>query len=186
MHSSLESQVAPRGGLAFLFGKEGDEMKRFGSVVLLLLVLGFLAPAEAVLIDRGTGMIYDTDLNITWYDTAPVNGSWPDLTTWATNLSVTNTNGSSITGWRLPKTIDGPNVYSNDGITAAGYNNTSGELGHLFYKELGNKGYYDVNGNYQPGYGRLNTGPFKNLQYNYWTGTEYASDTSLAWNFNFF
>jgi hypothetical protein len=45
-------------------------MKRFLSVVLLLVVLGFLAPAEASLIDRGTGMIYDTD----WGETHLIRG----------------------------------------------------------------------------------------------------------------
>jgi hypothetical protein len=47
----------------------------------------------------------------------------------------------------------------------------------MYYNNLGNLGYYDVNGHeYQPGWGLQNAGPFKNLQADYgslyWSGTE--------------
>ncbi len=58
-------------------------------------------------------------------------------------------------------------------------------MGHLYYEELGNMGYYDINGNYpQPGWGLNNTGDFNNLvDWWYWSGTEYANFPSDAWNF---
>lgn len=40
-------------------------MKWIPTLFSLLLMLGLSAPAEAALIDRGTGMIYDTDLGET-------------------------------------------------------------------------------------------------------------------------
>ena len=69
--------------------------------------------ANAALVDRGTGMIYDTDLGITWlqdanyaqtsgYD-ADGRMTWNQATNWAAGLNI-----NGITGWRLPSTVDGP------------------------------------------------------------------------------
>ena len=54
---------------------------------------------------------------------------------------------------------------------------------------LGNLARYAIDGtNPQPGWGLNNTSPFINLEYpaTYWSGTEYALDTSKAWNFIFY
>jgi len=57
----------------------------------------------------------------------------------------------------------------------------------MSYNNLGNLGYYDVNGNGpQLGWGLQNTDPFLNLQgLAYWSGTEYAPNQSEAWIFAF-
>jgi hypothetical protein len=105
---------------------------------------------------------------------------------WADALSVTF--GSNVyDDWRLPTTVDGPYIYGYDGTTTAGYNITSSELGHLFYTELGNKGYCDTSGNCpQSGWGLTNTGDFQNLQpWYYWSGTEYSTEPDIAWGFHF-
>ncbi len=91
--------------------------------------------------------------------------------------------------WRLPLTVDGPDVLGYDGTTTSGYNITSSEMGHLYYTDLGNKGSYDTFGNPTGCYSNCltNTGPFTNLQpHNYWSGTEYAANPSFAWHFDFF
>ena len=105
---------------------------------------------------------------------------------WADALSVTF-GSNTYTDWRLPTTVDGPDVWGYDGTTTAGYNITSSEMGHLFYTELGNKVYCDTSGNCpQSGWGLTNTGDFQNLQADaYWSGTEYAPDTNFAWVFFF-
>ena len=166
-------------------------MKRLVLIIVIALILGFSTLGNANnLIDRGNGLIWDPDLGITWYNftyKGPSNtgATWDQTNAWANNLSVT-VNGANITGWRLPRTVDGPYVWGNDGSTTAGYNITTSEMGHLFYTELGNTGYYDVNGNYQPGHGLVKTGPFTNLQRaSYSSGTEYAADTDAAWTFYF-
>jgi hypothetical protein len=86
--------------------------------------------------------------------------------------------------------VDGPYVFGYNGTTAGGYNITSSEMGHLFYEELGNKGYYDTTGYPQAGWGLANKGPFINLRpgINYWSGTLYAADTIdlKAWGFGFY
>ena len=58
-------------------------------------------------------------------------------------------------------------------------------MGHLYYKELGNLGYYDTSGNIQSGYGLTETGDFESLiaSLYYWSGTEYVGNSSCAWYF---
>jgi len=131
-------------------------------------------------------LIYDSAQNITWLDyTLPYDSpgftSWGNAVSWANNLSVTF-NGANLTGWRLPVVNPGQWFHYDD--LSEGFNFTNWEMGFLFYTELGDKGYYDTNGNYQPNYGLVNTGPFKNLQpVTYWSGT--ATDAYHAWTMNF-
>ncbi len=59
-------------------------------------------------------------------------------------------------------------------------------MGHLFYEELGNLGYYDTSGVYvgDGNWGLNNTGDFQNLYAGvHWSGTEYSADTDRAWFF---
>lgn len=166
-------------------------MKRiFILAVIIAMVMGFSLQAHATLFNQGTDslgnrLIYDNDLNITWYDFTTSYKTWQNQVNWADALSVTF-GSNTYTDWRLPTTVDGLYVFGYDGTTTAGYNITSSEMGHLFYTELGNKGIYATDGtNPQPGWGLTNTGDFQNLQpVNYWSGTEYAANTDYAWEFN--
>jgi len=169
-------------------------MKRFLSVFLASAAIGLAAaPAEATLFDRGGGLIYDNDLNITWLQDANYSMTsgydadgwmtWNEAVTWADTLVY-----GGYSDWRLPTVVPQDYTLGADGTTGFGYNITIGsEMGHLFYTELGNKGYYAIDGTYpQPGWGLVNTAPFVNLQpYGYWSGTEYAPDTNGAWGFIF-
>ncbi len=148
-----------------------------------VLTLGGGSPGHANLVMTGTanymgaerGLIYDTDLDITWLDYSRAEDSWPLQVSWAADLSLT-VNGVTYDNWRLPTTVDGLFVSGYDGTTTVGFNITTSEMGHLYYSELGNKGYRDTQGNYpQPGWGLVNNGPFVNLvaDWFYWSGTEY-------------
>ncbi len=188
------------GGSGFFMSKkllweEVKNMKRiFILAVIMAMVLGFSLQAHATLFNQGTDslgyqLIYDSDLNITWYDYTKLWGTWQNQVDWADGLSVTF-GGNVYDDWRLPTTVDGPYVYGYDGTTTGGYNITSSEMGHLFYTELGNRGYYDTSGNYQWEWGLTNTGDFQNLHpdfywFYYWSGTEYAAFPDFAWNFGF-
>jgi hypothetical protein len=141
---------------------------------------------------------FDTDLNITWLadanyaKTSPyfayvADGamSWGLAKTWANQLNI-----NGIAGWRLPdvKPVDGISFQylgSTAGTTDEGYNITStqSELAHLYYVTLGNKGVATASGDFQPGFGLSNTGPFSNIQSAYWYGVEYAANTNFAWSF---
>lgn len=163
---------------------------------ILVLVLGFSLQAQADLnlLGQGTSthgtynLIYDTDLDITWYDYTNTFNTWDNQVAWADALSVTF-GSNTYTDWRLPRVID----IGNDGCnwsfngTDCGYNvdTSTGEMAHLWYDELGNLAYQDTSGGFQSGWGLTSTGDFQNLQsYDYWSGTEYAPDTNFAWNFN--
>lgn len=159
-------------------------MKRiFTLLSTLLVLLGLSISAHALLIDRGGGMIYDTDLNITWLQDAnyamtsgfDADGqmTWDEAMSWANNLVY-----GGFNDWRLPNTLQ-PDLTCSGQIAgdSFGYNCTGSEMGHLYYTELGNTA----------GGPLTNTGPFINMQGNYWSGTEHALlPTILAWSFNFF
>jgi hypothetical protein len=169
-------------------------MKRiFGLMMAVVMVLGLSMQAHATLILQGTDslgnrLIYDDDLDITWYDYTHTANAWQNQVNWAGALTV-DFGGTIYDDWRLPSTVDGSWSWGSNGTTTAGYNITTSEMGHLFYTELGNKGYYATDGTYpQPGWGLTNTGDFQNLQFDgYWSGTEYAANPSIgyAWFFNF-
>jgi hypothetical protein len=161
------------------------------------IVLSMVASmAQATLIDRGNGMIYDSEQDLTWLQDAnyaKTSGfdsdgkmSWNSATGWAAGLSI-----GGYTNWRLASVTDSGNDgcnYSNTG-TDCGYNvDTSGsELAHMWYETLGNKAYYDTSGiGPQSGWGLTSTSAdgvdILNLQSNlYWSGTEYAPSTIGAW-----
>jgi hypothetical protein len=140
--------------------------------VAMVMIAGFTTPSQAALEVRGTDsagnqLIYDSILDITWYDYTKsyVDGTWQNQKEWTTNLAV-NINGASITGWRLP-TITNLTV---------GYNvaNAGNEMNYLYYAELGNTSSLS------------NRGPFQNLgALAYWTGTADTSDNTKAYYFNF-
>lgn len=161
-------------------------MKRTILIILLSIITSL---SHAALVSRLGGLAYYDDVaNLTWLADANAAGTtmnWADANTWAAGLNV-----GGITGWRLPDTVD----VDNDGATYTnlyqgvdwGYNiTTHSELSNMYYNVLGNLAYFDTSGAVQSGWGLSNTGPFSNLQSsNYWSATEYAPDTNLAWVFN--
>ncbi len=166
------------------------------ALIAMMMVWGYTAQSHAALFDRGSftdsfgnqnHLIYDSDLNVTWYDYTNTYNTWQNQKDWATNKLAVNVNGNNISGWRLPTTVDGLSVYGYDGTTTAGYNITSSGMGHLYYAELGNNGGYDTSGKVPSSWGLKNTGPFHNLVASgYWSGTAYAADTAntgSAWYF---
>ena len=139
--------------------------------------------SHAALYDRGNGLIYDDVLNITWMQDAnyaqtsgyDADGAmtWADANTWADQLSY-----GGFDDWRLPS--------AGNNAQARGYV-TTGELGHMFYNNLGNTAENSILGNVSftdatPGGG---TESFLNVQSSvYWYGEECAPDTNCAWAFN--
>lgn len=118
---------------------------------------------QASLMDRGGGLIYDTDLNITWLSNANLAatnsfgldrnidlGGIPGINTYGGSYIFNNgsmtwggaikwigaMNAANYLGyhdWRLPTTV--PNAA--DLSCNARWNCTGSEMGHLFYNELG-------------------------------------------------
>ena len=181
-------------------------------ILALLAGLSLSGAAQATLIDRGGGLIYDTGLNITLLQNANLGATdlfgvstdsgslmnWFQANQWIGAMNTADYLGYS--DWRLPTTapINGSTFnynFSFNGTTDVGYNvsapgtayagSTGSEMAYLFYNDLGNKAYYDTSGNPQAGFGVTNAGPFQNLQSNpYWSGTEFAAYSNNAWIFN--
>jgi hypothetical protein len=114
---------------------------RFSTCALCYLVLGsVVTPANATLTDNGNGLIYDSDLNITWLftDTLDTLGTsnpgiddWQTAKNWADNLVY-----AGQLNWRLPSTLI-PDATCQAQSSSIGTGCTGSELGHLFYTELG-------------------------------------------------
>lgn len=142
-----------------------------GASVLLGALIALIAlsgPAQGALIDRGGGLIYDTDLGITWLqdanyaktsgDDADGGMEWSQAMTWVAGLVY-----QGYSDWRLPATPP-----------CSGYYCTSSEMGHLDITELGN-----------PIGPMTNVGPFTNIQTSsYWTSAQ-PSDVTYAYQFTF-
>jgi hypothetical protein len=156
-------------------------MNGFKQMSLALATAGVLTSgmAQAALIDRGGGLLYDDVLNVTWlqdanyaqtsgYDTSGyyTDGrmDWATANTWASSLNISRFTGESLTGWRLPTTapvgVDWNYGWSPDGSADLGYNITSphSELSYMYYVNLGLKGYYSPSGAYQPDWGIFRDG----------------------------
>ena len=168
-------------------------MKHIIIILAILLSCAVSAHADLELLGQGTSihgtwnLIYDTDLDITWYDYSNY-GNWQNMMDWADALSVTFGSNTYV-DWRLPITVDGPGVFGYDGTTTGGHNVTSSDLGHLFYTELENEGRYDTSGNPTGCFANCltSTGDFQNLLQNQYWSTEYAYDPEgapdSAWHF---
>lgn len=113
-------------------------MRRFAVVICIVLMLFFCDSVYAGLEliahdDLGNGLIYDNDLDITWYDFTNSRANWAGHWNWANDLII-DVNGVMLTDWRLPIAYDN---------TAVGHNIVTSELGYLFHDSLGNYGSYD-------------------------------------------
>jgi len=118
------------------------------------------APASyATLFDRGSGLVYDDDLDVTWLKNANVHASsrgglvyWSTASSWAADLAYVDEVRNRVwTDWQLPSTQ---------------------QMSHLFYTELGGVLGYDLrfthNANYYL-FDNIQPGP-------YWTSTAWSSN----------
>ena len=154
-------------------------------VLTLIAALGFSGAASAALVNRGGGLIYDTDRNITWLANANVTGlmNWNNAMAWASNLSYYDSvRNVTYTDWRLPTTLQPDATCSiQSGGDSWGYNCTGSEMGHLFYNELSGTAGSSVLSSGDP-----DLALFTNVQSNiYWSGTEFVPGGSTAWGFAF-
>ena len=127
-------------------------MKRISICLMtLVLVFGLAISTHAVLINRGGGMIYSTDLNVTWLQDAnyaktsgyDADGlmTWDEARYWAETLSY-----GGYDDWRLPN-YDPNSPQQNCNATL------QHEMAYLLYVELNN-----CSGEYP-----YNFGPFINV-----------------------
>lgn len=161
--------------------------------------------AQAALIDRGSGMVYDSTLNITWLsdwnaaqtqytDSGGTQGSahglmrWQAASDWAASLV-----HAGLGGWRLPSVAQ-PDASCSDNLNPGGvhainygFGCSGSEIGHLFHVDLGGQAGQSVldptgDSAWQIANGAL----FTHLQEGvYWTAPGHVTGLQgFAWNFN--
>ena len=117
-----------------------------------LLLCSIVGTAQAALVDRGGGLIYDTDLDITWLQdanyaqTSGFSGTglmnWSQATNWAANLSYFDSvRNVTWNDWRLPSIQDtgivGCDFSYNGGDCGYNVNTATSEVANLCHNELG-------------------------------------------------
>lgn len=168
----------------------------------------FSAMSDAALINRGSGLIYDDVLDITWMQDAnysitsgaSASGfyNFAEASNWVDNLVF-----SGYDDWRLPtiNPLNGTNFdfgFSFDGSTDRGFNQdpSTNELGHMFANNLGNTSYFSAAGvplqagseTFKSSFIDGETGALFNISdiaINYWTGVVDDPIFNAAWGFNF-
>ena len=135
--------------------------------VLLLLSSAFPFAAQATLIDRGNGLIYDDVLDITWLQDANFGGAFnhQGALGFADNLVF-----QGFDDWRLPSmdvNSDNSIVDCNGASELACCDN---ELGYMYYQNLGGTFGDDLTGN---------QGLLQNIQVIHWSSTVFAPDPSF-------
>ena len=113
--------------------------------------------------------VYDSDANLMWLRDANANGAmnWSTAMAWADGLSI-----GGVDDWRLP---GGPMV-------AYGYNQTTSEMGNMFYNVLGGTAGRSITTTHS---NATNYDLFQNIQSGvYWSGVEFLSG-QVAWSFDF-
>lgn len=169
-------------------------------------VISLSASAQATLVDRGGGLIYDTVLNVTWLQDANYAWAegykpplalmkWPEAMVWADQLSYFDSvRNVTYTDWRLPKISPLNGVAfqlgtSTGGNTDDGYNisapgtlyagSTASELAYMYYNNLGNVARCSTAGWTSCGAPRtvpFKAGPFVNM---YQVGYWFGSNADL-------
>ena len=160
-------------------------MKTLQTWMIAAAMVALAGTAEAALIDRSGGMIYDTTLNVTWladwnyaktqYDNsggaqgaADGRMTWVNARTWAVNLVY-----GGYDDWRLPTSLNA------DGTgPCQGFNCSGSEMGHMFYNNWG----ASAGSAFSTGTNAAYLALFSNVQSGlYWSGTEESS--GFAWDF---
>lgn len=156
--------------------------------------------AQAALVNRGGGMVYDDVLNITWLSdwnyaqttNYAVNGrmTQPAANDWALSLVY-----GGYDDWRLPTTAQPDASCSATHEPGFGYptqylgfNCLGGEMGHIFYTDLGGKAgesVHDATGDTAQEI--ANFALFVNVHsFGYWSGTIPNNFAGLRWYFSMF
>lgn len=151
--------------------------KKAAKVTALSFLCTMIFSANAALVERRGGMVYDEAQNITWMPKAsPAAMTWDEAVLWASNLTF-----EGIDTWRLPstRTIDASCSELHPSLPMNwGFGCTGSELGYLFHEHFGVAPGQSLEDAFQA--------PFEEvLVVPYWSGTESPFNSTWAWNFNF-
>ena len=134
-------------------------------------VLGCAPITHAALTDNGGNLVYDTEQNIVWYDSAPAPMSWRPAAFWAAAQAV---GGTTAGDWSFPWAVGGITAgdWSFPWASGASWGSTTeAETGHLYWDEPADPAGrpHDDKGHFAPNW--------------FWTVAEYAPHWDRGWDF---
>ena len=136
----------------------------------------FSTTSNAVLVDNGGGLIYDTVLDITWAQPDTTIRDWNDANAWVAGLTL-----GGVSGWRLPAL--GVNAMGQPGC-AVGTSDPlclTDELGYMFYNNMSG-----IVGSSVAAIGDPDLALFPGLNtQRFWTSEQFGTDTSKRWIVNY-
>jgi hypothetical protein len=165
--------------------QKGHAMTLLRQFTISAVALLGLHSAQATLVDRGGGLLYDTVLNVTWlqdanyarttnYAGANVFGAmnWGTAVQWADELNYVDTvRGTVWSDWRLPQVrpingvsytipADSSDLARGRGDTDFGFNiiSPTSELSYMYYVNLGLRGAVGTDGIRRTDYGIFENG----------------------------
>ena len=153
-------------------------MQVIRTLVVTAVLLASVAGANAALVDRGGGMIYDTTRNITWLadmNYAKTSGydsdgrmTWAAAKQWAAGLVY-----GVYDDWRLP-TLDAVDPTCASQLSLSSFAGcTGGELSHLFVADFGNRSGSVLDSANDTAQQLDNLALFQNVRSDsYWSGTQ--------------
>lgn len=145
-----------------------------------ILLFGSCPVADATLIDRGNGLVFDDVLDVTWLQDADLAGGTFGFT--AARSFVENLVFAGFDDWRLPSMdLNGDGIVMDCG-SATELECRDNELGYMFYQNLNGAFGDDKTGN-QVGDGGVT---LLDIQSIHWSGTDFLPDPNRAWAFSFF
>lgn len=161
---------------------------RLGAAIRRSAVAGMVASAisagvaSAALLDRGSALIYDDVLDITWTRNANLAGragfDWAGAHAWAANLVY-----AGYDDWRLPyASVSGDAGPLGPVVPCEIYSEVAcldNEMGYMYYYNLAGRLLHDKTGNQTAVGGQQ----LRNIRHVYWTDTPLASFGS--WFFSF-
>jgi hypothetical protein len=144
-------------------------MKRAVFAVAVVLVCAPIT--HAALTNNRGNLVYDTEQNITWYDSARAPMNWSPATFWAADQSV---GGTTAGDWSFPWVVGGTTAgdWSFPWVVGASWGSaTEAERDHLYWDEPADSAGrpHDDKDHFAPNW--------------FWTGTEYASHWGRPWEF---
>lgn len=160
-----------------------DTLKTWAAAAAMV---ALASTAQAALVNRGGGLIYDDTLNITWladwnyaktqYDISGAQGDADGLMDWTAAKSWTdNLVYGGYDDWRLPTSLNTDGTGPCSALACSG-----SEMGHMFYNNWGASNASA----FSTGTNAANLALFINVQSTfYWSGTAYEPSPLNAWYF---
>ena len=171
-----------------------DSKKNALLQAVVFMLAGFASIAEAELhVRMGGTMVYDSSRDLTWLADANYAATLYEISCGrlgdedgrmgipSAQEYVADLDFGGFTDWRLPVTEEFDNNCTVQSVTgSSAFYCTGGEMGNLFYNELGGEAGFRLSVRHNDNYYK-----FRNVQDGtYWTGTDFSPVPQIGMNFH--